>query len=248
MSRILGRKVVIALFIAAMSLLMFLSMVSTAQAQIALTPKEDSTVTSSMPDKNEGNHLILHVRWDAQCERWTYIKFDLSGLPPVPVTNVVLWLFCKLDGPIPSDVIYVDVCEASNEWTEMEITWNNKPAGDPGSVLATTGVDGSPAWYKWESSALTDYVNTHIGGNMSLIVKLSIDGATVSQRGFYSREYFVSSPLLDINPPDPNKRSVGGFDVSVDKFALLAPYITLASAVAVGTVVAIVSIKRRMEK
>ena len=248
MSRILGRKVVIALFIAAMSLLMFLSMVSTAQAQIALTPKEDSTVTSSMPDKNEGNHLILHVRWDAQCERWTYIKFDLSGLPPVPVTNVVLWLFCKLDGPIPSDVIYVDVCEASNEWTEMEITWNNKPAGDPGSMLATTAVDGYPAWYKWESSALTDYVNTHIGGDMSLIVKLSIDGAAVNHRGFFSREYFASPPLLDINPPDPNKRSVGGFDVPVNKFALLAPYAALVLAIAFGTVITTLSLKRIKEK
>lgn len=246
MSKIL-RKVATTLFIGTISLLMFLSMVSTAQAQIALTPKEDSTVTSCMPDMNEGNLQILYAEWDS-CERWAYLKFDLSELPPVPVADVVLWLFCRYDGSIPSVAIDVDVCEASCEWTESTITWNNKPVSDPGLVLATTAVDGSSIWYKWQSEALTAYVNAHIGGDMCLIVKLPVEETEANLRGFFSRECPTSPPLLDINPPDPSKRSIGGFDIPVNKFALLAPYMASVSAIAVGAAVTVVYMKRRKER
>jgi len=247
MSKILSRKVATALFTVTTCLFMFLSMVSTAQAQIALTPKEDSTVTSCMPDTNEGGLQILYARWDS-CESWVYLKFDLSGLPPVPVADVVLWLFCRYDDSVPSAAIDVDVCEASCAWTEFTITWNNKPASDPGPVLATTSVDGCPKWYKWQSDALTAYVNAHISGDMCLIVKLPVEDTEVNLRGFFSRECPTSPPLLDINPPDPSKRSIGGFDVPVNKFALLAPYMASVSVIAVGTAVTVVYMKRRKEK
>ena len=246
MAKIL-KKVATTLFIGTISLFVILSMVSTAQCQIALTPKEDSTVTSCMPDVNEGDLQILYAE-SGSCERWVYLKFNLTDLPPEPVANAVLWLFCKWDGSIPSVAIDVDVCEASCEWTESTITWNNKPASDPGLVLATTAVDGSAIWYKWQSEALTAYVNTHIGGDMCLIVKLSGEAAEANLRGFFSKEYLVSPPLLDINPSDPSKRSIGGFDISLNKFALLIRYVASVSSVAVGAVVTVVYIKRRKEK
>jgi hypothetical protein len=240
MSKIL-RKVATALFIGTISLLMFLSMVSTARAQIALTPKEDSTVTSCMPDINEGDLQILYVEWDS-CERWAYLKFDLSELSPGSVTDAVLWLFCTDDGSVPA-AIDVDVCEASCEWTEYTITWNNKPVSDPGVVLATTAVDGSSKWYKWQSEALTAYVNAHTGGDMCLIVKLPVEEIETNLKGFFSREWPLSPPLLSINPP-----SIGGFDIPVNKFALLAPYMASVSVIAVGAAVTVVYMKRRKER
>jgi hypothetical protein len=247
MFRILSRKVVATLFTVTISLLMFLSMVSTAQAQIVLTPIEDSTVSSCMPDTNEGNLEILFAQMGS-CERWAYLKFDLSELPDVTINNAVLWLFCRYDGAEPSAAIDVDVCEASNSWTENKITWNNKPLSDPGAVLATTAVDGTGKWYKWESPDLTAYVDAHRAGNMSLIVKLPAIGIVANQRAFFSKENLASPPLLDINPPDPNKRSIGGFDIPVNKSAQLAPYMALISLVSVGTVATLVSIKRKKEK
>jgi hypothetical protein len=115
-------------------------------------------------------------------------------------------------------------------------------------MLATTAVDGTGMWYKWESPALTAYVDAHRSDDMSLIVKLSAISIVANQRAFFSRESLTSPPLLDINPPDPSKRSVEGFDVPVNWLALLAPYVALVSAVSVGTVVTLVSIKRRKEK
>jgi hypothetical protein len=240
-SKILNVKVA-TLFVIAVSLLMFISMVSTAKAQTTLMPIEDSTVSSCMPDMNEGGLQILFAQ-TGSCERWAYLKFDLTGLPLPPITDVVLWLFCRYDGSIPSTAIEVDVCEANNSWTENAITWNNKPPGDPGPVLATTAVDGTGMWYKWESPDLTAYVDAHRAGNMSLIVS-----ARANQRAFFSRESLTSPPLLDVDPQDPSKRSVGGIDVPVNWLALLAPYVALVSAVSVGTVVTLVSIKRRKEK
>jgi len=241
-SKILNVKVA-TLFVIAVSLLMFISMLSTAKAHTTLMPIEDSTVSSCMPDMNEGGLQILFAQ-TGSCDRWAYLKFDLTGLPDVTINNTVLWLFCRYDGAEPSAAINVDVCEASNSWTENTITWNNKPLGDPGAVLATTAVDGTGMWYKWESPALTDYVSAHADGKMSLIVKLPVTGIVA----VFSREGLTSPPLLDINPLDPGKRSVGGFDVPVNEFALLAPYVALVSAVSVGTVVTLVSIKRRKEK
>jgi len=245
-SKILNVKAA-TLFVIPVSLLMFISMVSTAKAQTTLMPIEDSTVSSCMPDMNEGDLQILFAQ-KGSCERWAYLKFDLTGLPDVTINNTVLWLFCRYDGAEPSAAIDVDVCEANNSWTENTITWNNKPLGDPGAMLATTAVDGTGKWYKWESPALTNYVSAHADGKMSLIVRLPATGIVADQRAFFSRESLTSPPLLDINPLDPGKRSVGGFDVPVNEFALLAPYVALVSAVSVGTVVTLVSIKRRKEK
>jgi hypothetical protein len=222
-------------------------MISTAGAQTALQPVEDSTVSSCMPDMNEG-HLEILFATSGSCDRWAYLKFDLSGLPDEPINDVVLWLFCRYNDSIPPGPIDVDVCEANNTWTETTITWNNKPVGDPGPVLATTAVDGIGKWYKWESPDLTKYVNGSMGSIVSLIVKLPAVGISTNQRAFFSKENLASPPLLDINPLDPSKRSIGGFDIPVNKFAMLAQYVALVSAVSVGTVVTLVSMKRRKEK
>lgn len=242
MSKILNLKVATILAIT-VSLLIS---ISTVGAQTALQPTEDSTVSSCMPDINEGHLEILYVA-SGYCERWAYLKFDLSGISDATIDDVVLWLFCRYNYSIAPGPIDVDVCEASNAWTEGTITWNNKPAGDPGPVLATTSIDGTGKWYKWESPALTKYVNGSIGGIVSLIVKLPAVSIGTNQIAFFSKENIVSQPLLDINPLDPSKRSTGGFDIPVNKLVMLAPYVALALAVSVGTVATLVSIKRRRE-
>jgi hypothetical protein len=238
---------VAALFVVTISLLMLMPMVLTAHAQTVLIPIEDSTVSSCMPDTNEGNLEILYAQ-SGSCERWAYLKFDLSGLPDETIDNAVLWLFCRYDGTEPLATIDVDVCEANNSWTENEITWNNKPLSDPGPVLATSAVDGTGEWYRWESNDLTTYIDTHRGSSVSLIVKLPDMGIVANQRAFFSKENLPSHPLLDINPPDPGKRSIGGFDIPMDNFAQLAPYVAVISLVSVGAFATLVSIKRKKEK
>lgn len=233
------------LFVVTMCLLMFLSMAAKVQAAIALTPIEDATVSSCMPDLNEGKLIVLFV-WTGYCERWAYLKFDLSELPPIQIINAVLWLYCRYDDSGPP--VNVEVCEASNLWTEDTITWNTKPLGDPGPMLATTMVSGSLKWYRWESLALTDYVTAHVGGNMSLIVKLPVVGIEPIQRAFSSREFYPESPLLDINPDDPKKRSIGGLDLPVNRFAIFVPYVALASAISMGTFTTFAIAKQRREK
>ena len=97
----------------------------------------DAYANSSSPDVNYGieNYLYVSSNSNASCISYTYIMFDLLGIP----SNAnIISAKLKLDlnstgGEIywhPPDTIGAYYC-SNNSWTELGITWNNKPSFNP---------------------------------------------------------------------------------------------------------------------
>lgn len=89
-----------------------------------LAPTADSWVELTNPSTNKGGDSTIHVKviWDEKKGvvknlRRSYLKFDLSGLPPgAMMTSAKLHLFRKADDDVPF------VYRTTDNWTENGIT------------------------------------------------------------------------------------------------------------------------------
>ena len=91
----------------------------------------DAYVNSSSPDANYGG--VDHMYVGANSEQdFAYVMFDLSSLPlDAYIISAKLKVYLSSTGGdiywYPADTIGAYYC-SDNSWTELEITWNNKPS------------------------------------------------------------------------------------------------------------------------
>jgi hypothetical protein len=103
-------------------------------ASITLYPTADAYVNSESPDTNYGSEGTLLVSSNSEFN-YTYIMFDLSSIPSdadIKSANLSLYLYGTRGDVygVPADKIGVYRC-SDTSWTELGITWNNKPSFDP---------------------------------------------------------------------------------------------------------------------
>lgn len=91
----------------------------------------DAYVNSSSPDTNYGGEGNMYVGANSE-QDFAYIMFDLSSLPSdAYIISATLKIYLSSTGGdiywYPADTIGAYYC-SDNSWTELGITWNNKPS------------------------------------------------------------------------------------------------------------------------
>ena len=120
----------------------------------------DSYVDSSDPEQNHGSVSSISVgKWHDGSIYETFVKFDLSVVPSGEnVQNATLRLYCNyLSG---SDQVVVWLPDAS--WTELGITWTNRPSPDLNADYVMFDPPGSGQ--TWEID-VTDLASQWVDGS-----------------------------------------------------------------------------------
>jgi len=92
----------------------------------------DAHVNSSSPDTNYGDIDYMYVSANSE-QDFAYVMFDLSSIPSdANIISVKLKVYLSSTGGAiyTSDAIGAYYC-SDNSWTELGITWNNKPSFNP---------------------------------------------------------------------------------------------------------------------
>ena len=112
---------------------------------LSFLAEADALVKSVPPTANDG--AFDQLRTDGSPLEESYLRFIVGGISG-KVTSAKLRLRSTndtVDGPA--------LRGTSNAWTEMGITWQNKPAATTG-VVADTGMIGPGQWVEWDVTSL----------------------------------------------------------------------------------------------
>jgi len=102
------------------------------QGTVTLNPSEDTVVTGNGTEANFGD---LDNFW-LDDESSVFMRFPLNGLPQYyTVESVILSLFMDGSGYAGGETIAITFPEQSSLWSEMGLTWNNKPAQAPEALV-----------------------------------------------------------------------------------------------------------------
>lgn len=120
----------------------------------------DADVWEFTPDTNRGSEQYFQVGFcGSGYWRHSLLRFDLSGISGATVNSAVIRLMVVSSwGAFPSPHIYI--ARNNNDWDEMTVTWNNKPAFvDWESVVA-------PSSYDWWEIDVTSWVQDMVNGTL----------------------------------------------------------------------------------
>jgi len=166
---------------------------------------DDSYGRKSAADTNYGSDISMSITTGAT-EARSYIKFNLSAIPPEAIINsaVLRLRLASLDGYASSHNVSVFHVYDST-WNESSITWNNQPCGvnfdDSGNCNLTSESnttyddrDGD-SMMNWDT---TQMVTAETGNNISMV--LTKDG-TSGMLGPRTKEnaYVFGRPWLNID-------------------------------------------------
>ena len=192
--------------------------VCVAHAGKGVGPVDDTYVSDQDNTANYGDLTHLNVGRYNQYWQYIYLKFDLLGEIPdgANITNARLYLFCYY----PYGPAIETTCSrvADDSWSELSITWNNKPA--PGAALDTESVGigetNAPPSYSWD---VTSFVKNEFAGDklVSLVLTPPDTLGESNNRGFESKEWPYENrvhPLLSIDYTE-NRENQHGVSVSI---------------------------------
>ena len=130
-------------------------------------------------------------------DREIYLKFDLSQVTSVRSAKLRLW-----GAGWKTEVVTTDVYASPDvSWTEMGITWNNKPA--PGPVMwATTALQDEAAWHEWDLSQFLMGEKAMGRELVTLVLRNSVQ-TTVGAGLFASKESPINPPELVVEEAFP---------------------------------------------
>ena len=154
------------------------------------------------PDQNfDGENLLLkHDQFDSVARK-CYLRFDLSDSPK-RIENAKIKLTEIDDNAIANaniNFFVLDEDSTSGEWNEATITWNNAPANNINSNVATLeeacyvgslnldAVSEIGDVYEFESPELTEAVKNRESGLITIVMTLSDNGDS-QPRQFASKE------------------------------------------------------------
>jgi hypothetical protein len=180
----------------------------------------DTYVDKQQASTNFGSDLFVRVAGGTPAvERQTLLWFDLSSIPEdVAVVNATLRLYHwlnkagedadaaeELRQPVGGAALYADAIAADPNWTEMGVTWNNRPGSayldDPPTEWVMNG---------WTVFDVTNIVRQWLEEGMEndgILLRAEASSAVYSS--FYSRQWYDpgSDPALIIDygplPPPP---------------------------------------------
>jgi hypothetical protein len=173
---------------------------------VTLEATADSHVNSFNPDLNYGSETNIRTDITTGATKdynYTYLMFDLSSIPSGAViksANLSLYL-TGMSGNVPMGIgrIYVHYCSA-NSWTELGITWNNKPSFDSEatSYRSFGPIVTVSKYYDW--NVTSDVSRALSNGKLSEVVKWSsyTDSDAWARATFQSKEAVGGNPKLII--------------------------------------------------
>lgn len=157
---------------------------------IVVQPAADSYVLEDRPSENFGTSKHLDV--DAAPYAESYLRFDVSGISqPVGRVTLRLWVVNDTD---EAPTVWMS---PNTTWTELGVTWNNRPALDAVASIGSGEVEVD-TWLEYNLSGL-------VRGNGTYTIALlpnSTDGIEVA-----SRDADENQPELLIEP-DPSSGTV----------------------------------------
>ncbi|MCK9479381.1 MAG: DNRLRE domain-containing protein [Firmicutes bacterium] len=162
------------------------------KGEVVYYPIEDAFVRDgSARSSNFGDQSVLTVKSDATgYNRETYLKFDTSNTILDNFSSAKLKIYISNIG---KDNRELSLYATSNDWSELELIWENKPENK--EMLATFSANRVRQWIEID---LSEYVRTHYGKIFS--IKLVNDGSpsAENQISFSSREDVEQEPCIII--------------------------------------------------
>ena len=154
---------------------------------------------SANANRNFGGATALTVRKGSSgSNRWSYLRFDTSGL--ASVSRVRLRLFGGLSATTSTAVTTSVFGVANTTWGETQITWSNRPAS-AATPLASAPIDNGTTtkrWYEWD---VTAYVQQEkAAGRPVVTLVLKNDANSTPQDSFHAREATSQRPELVLTP------------------------------------------------
>jgi glucose/arabinose dehydrogenase/PKD repeat protein len=143
----------------------------------------DARVQESSPGSNYGTATTLAVVGGSASDIESYLRFTVAGLGD-SIASAQLWVYVS-EGTSNGPALYT----APNTWSEMSITWNNRPARSS-SPIEDKGAIGSGTWVVYDVSSVVDTPGTYT----FVLVTSSSNGITAR-----SRESSSNQPKLIIN-------------------------------------------------
>ncbi len=187
------------------------SFTTVAHAGKRIEPFDDVYVSDQDADANYNGENALRIGRYDEYWQWDYLRFDLLEIPTdANITDARLYLYAYYKYASGFDVLCHEV--EDDDWMEIDITWNNKPAY--GALLDNKSVDytsyDSPKSYSWD---VTSFVVNEFAGDKwaSFCLRPPDDLPESTGRAFWSKERYESRthPFLRISyPTEVVERSV----------------------------------------
>ena len=183
------------------ALLLLLLGVLTASALAQITPSDDSYILTSSPTKNFGAMTTLEVE---SVGATTFIRFDLSGIPPAVTGSMVAKATLKIYVSTVTTPGSFNVDLVSSSWKESTITANDSPT--LGSAIASAVPVTTAAKNQYllvdVTAAVVDWLNGTANDGLAIVPDGTVSFA------LNSKETTTTShpPELDVvltGPPGP---------------------------------------------
>ena len=158
--------------------------------QLKLYPINDATTSNSYPDENYGDAAYLNL-WVGYTRLYIKFNFTATGITsPLPDLKYYLRLF-RISGGTEKSGASIYVYATTNDWDESTLTWNNQPASNSTTPIASVS---QPSVDHWIVLNITSYViNNCMNKVCSFIV--TYEPITSSNQDYYikvaSKEYSV---------------------------------------------------------
>jgi len=130
-----------------------------------------------------------------------YLKFDLSELNPDNVIDAQLKMYNHLVSTSGGDKIISVFVADDTEWSETDLTFNNKPELD--KKIVTTTIDEVNSWISWN---VTEAIKQNNDAELTLsIIYDSFMPGHEEQTIFNSKESLENQPYLEIVYDESNE-------------------------------------------
>lgn len=151
----------------------------TVRVTASLLPTADAYVRGSNQNGNFGSATTLTVQQGTSGgnQRWSYLKFDLTGVPSV--SDAKLRVYGSVSGTTSTVIQTAAYPVSDTTWTETGLTWSNKPPSGTTALSVVTIVSNSTAdrWYELD---VTSYLQAEkaAGRNVVTLVLKNLANST----------------------------------------------------------------------
>ncbi len=169
------------------------------QYRANFTASADTFVDEINPEANYGTKSYLSTKPDAANRRRTFLKFNLSNMSGMIVTNAILNICRDTTAAGYIDIDLWSVADIS--WIETAMNWNNQPAMT--NLLLTKNIEGGSGC-KWYQFDVTPYVQNEIGAGRPILsfgLVNHVENTAGINLFFRSREYSGTfyDPYLEVS-------------------------------------------------
>ena len=177
------------IMVVSLCLLIMIGIPVQAQTNLTFTPTDDATVRESSPTSNYGADVSIIV--DSSSKKDSLIKFDVSGIGSMYVTNAVLRVYNVNSSGNGGSFFAMN----NKNWDEGTVTWHTAPPGD--FFVDSLGTVSSGSWYE------VDVISAILGDGL-VSFRITSDDPNSAE---YSSKEGINPPELIITlgtPPEPD--------------------------------------------